>query len=190
MKLDDDQKIIKRVVNGDKKAYEELMKKYNVKIYNYILRMVRNEEIAIELTQDFFLKIYRLINTYNFIYKFSTWSYRICYNLVIDYIRKEKVIITSIEDEKIHNKLIKCENYIKDDACDILEMDELKQEVWKVIEIIPIRYRKLILLRYMHNLKYGEIAEITGLPLGTVKNRIFKAKKILKKEAEENGLFD
>jgi RNA polymerase sigma-70 factor (ECF subfamily) len=190
MKLDDDQKLIKRVVNGEKKAFEELMRKYNKKIYNYILKMIREEEIAVELTQEFFMKIYRLLYTYNFVYKFSTWAYRICYNLVIDHIRKNKIYIASLEKDISVKGMVETENYVKEDGLDALEKEEKKKYIWKSLNCVSEKYRELILLRYINDLKYNEIAEITNLPIGTVKNRIFKAKKLLKMEIEKNGMLN
>ncbi len=190
MKLDEDQKLIKKVIDGEKKAFEELMRKYNKKMYNYVLRMVRDEETAVELTQEFFLKIYKLLYTYNFMYKFSTWAYRICYNLVIDHIRKNKTYVASLEKDISAKGMIETENYTKENSQNILEKEELKEFIWKSLDCVSEKYRELILLRYINGLKYNEIAETTGLPIGTVKNRIFKAKKLLKKEIEKNGMLN
>ena len=101
MILDDDQVLIKKILEGHKSSFEELMKKYNKKIFGFIFRMVRDEEIAIELTQDFFIKIFNVLAKYNFEYKFSTWAYRICYNLVIDYVRKNQTYIDSLDDDSV-----------------------------------------------------------------------------------------
>jgi RNA polymerase sigma-70 factor (ECF subfamily) len=190
MKLDDEQKLVKKILNGNKKSFEELMRKYNLKIYNYILRMVRNEEVAVELTQEFFLKLYRTLSSYNFIFKFSTWSYRICYNMVIDHIRKNKMKISSIEDEIVKTQ-IKKKNLLEsstESGIYTLEKEEISKEIWTAIERIPCKYRELILLRYISGKKYNEIAEITDLPLGTIKNRIFKAKSLLREEMNNNGM--
>ena len=191
MILDDDQVLIKQILEGKKSSFEELMKKYNKKIYNFVYRMVRDEEIAIELTQDFFIKIYNVLAKYNFQYKFSTWAYRICYNLVIDYIRKNKAYIDSLDNGKLSQRQLQnTSNYIFEDGFSKLEREELKTILWNVVDSISIKYRELILLRYLQGLKYDEIAQITELPVGTVKNRIFKAKEILRLEIEKNGLFD
>jgi len=165
------------------------MKKYNRKIYNYIVRMVRNEEVAIELTQDFFIKIYKVIPKYNFEYKFSTWAYRICYNMVIDYVRKNQAQIDSLDNDMISQKqLMLSENYESNDGYSNLAKEEMNQYIWKVVNGIPGKYRELILLRYVQGMKYDDIAEITQLPVGTVKNRIFKAKELLKLEIEKDGM--
>ncbi|MCK5057868.1 MAG: sigma-70 family RNA polymerase sigma factor [Candidatus Aminicenantes bacterium] len=190
MVLDDDQVLIKKILEGKKSSFEELMKKYNKKIFGFIFRMVRDEEIAIELTQDFFIKIFKILAKYNFEYKFSTWAYRICYNLVIDYVRKNQAYIDSLDDDSVSQKqMLKSENYVAEDGFDKLAKEELKEYIWEVVDTIPVKYRELILLRYLQGLKYDEIASITELPVGTVKNRIFKAKEILKTEIENDGMF-
>jgi len=188
--LDDDQVLIKKIRKGNKAAFEELMRKYNRKIFNFVIRMVRNDEVAVELTQDFFIKIYTVIDKYNFEYKFSTWAYRICYNLVIDHIRKNQIQIESLDNDTVSQKeIVSSENYVKDVGFRILSDEEVKTHLWKLVDGIPLKFREVILLRYIQELKYEEIADISGLPVGTVKNRIFKAKEMLKQEIEKDGML-
>lgn len=190
MILDDDQVLIKKILEGQKSSFEELMKKYNKKIFGFIFRMVRDEEIAIELTQDFFIKIFNVLAKYNFEYKFSTWAYRICYNLVIDYVRKNQTYIDSLDDDSVSQKqMLESDNYSGEDGFEKLAKQEVRDYIWKVVDAIPVKYKELILLRYLQGLKYDEIANITELPVGTVKNRIFKAKEILKTEIENDGML-
>jgi RNA polymerase sigma-70 factor (ECF subfamily) len=189
MILDEDQALITKTLTGDKKAFEELMRKYEKKIFSFVIRMVRNEEVAIDLTQDFFIKVFNVLDKYNFEYKFSTWAYRICYNLVIDHIRKNQAQVSSLDDESISAKdMLSSENVNSDDGFKNMSREETRVYVWRLVELIPPKYRELILLRYIQDLKYEEIAEITALPVGTIKNRIFKAKEILKLEMEKDGL--
>jgi len=190
MEWDEDQRLITKMLEGDKSSFEELMRKYNKKIYNFIIRMVRNEESAVELTQDFFIKIYTVIDKYNFEYKFSTWAYRICHNLVIDHIRKNQPQIDSLDDDSVTQKeLSATENIVREDGFKVLADTELRTYIWSTVDRIPVKFRELILLRYIQDLKYEEIAEIMDLPVGTVKNRIFKAKEILRQEIESDGMF-
>ena len=191
MILDDDQVLIKEILEGKKSSFEELMRRYNKKIFNFIYKMVRDEEIAIELTQDFFIKVFLVIGKYNFEYKFSTWIYRICYNLVIDFLRKNKTYIDSIDKNDFSQKqTLKSESCIGEDGFEKLAKAEMKDYVWSLVNNIPYKYRELILLRYLQGLKYDEIAQITELPVGTVKNRIFKAKEILRTEIDKDGVYN
>jgi RNA polymerase sigma-70 factor (ECF subfamily) len=190
MTLDEDQVLIRKTLRGDRKAFEELMRKYDKKIFSFVVRMVRNEDVAVDLTQDFFFKIFTVLEKYNFEYKFSTWAYRICYNLVIDHIRKNQAQVDSLDDENVSTRdLLHSENVSREDGFKALAREETKDYVWRVVDQIPLKFRELILLRYIQDLKYEEIAEITSLPVGTVKNRIFKAKEILKQEMEKDGMF-
>jgi RNA polymerase sigma-70 factor (ECF subfamily) len=190
MILDEDQVLIKKTLKGSKRAFEELMRKYDKKIFSFVVRMVRNEEVAVDLTQDFFIKIFTVMDKYNFEYKFSTWAYRICYNLVIDHIRKNQAQVDSLDDESVSPRdMLGSENVSKDDGFKTLARAETRDYVWRVVDQIPLKFRELILLRYIQDLKYEEIAEITSLPVGTVKNRIFKAKEILKQEMEKDGML-
>jgi len=189
MIVDEDQALIKKTLKGEKKAFEELMRKYEKKIFSFVVRMVRNEEVAIDLTQDFFIKIFTVLDKYNFEYKFSTWAYRICYNLVIDHIRKNQGQVHSLDDDSVSAKeMLSSENVIRHDGFNNLSREETRLYIWRMVENIAPKFRELILLRYVQELKYEEIAEITSLPVGTIKNRIFKAKEILKKEMEKDGL--
>jgi RNA polymerase sigma-70 factor (ECF subfamily) len=189
MLLDEDQALIKKTLRGDRRAFEELMRKYEKKIYSFVVRMVRNEDTAVDLTQDFFFKIFTVLDKYNFEYKFSTWAYRICYNLVIDHIRKNQAAVDSLDDESVTSRdLLESGNVSREDGFKALARAETRDYVWRVVDQIPLKFRELILLRYIQDLKYEEIAEITALPVGTVKNRIFKAKEILKQEMEKDGM--
>jgi RNA polymerase sigma-70 factor (ECF subfamily) len=153
--------------------------------------MVRDEEIAAELVQDFFIKIYTVLHKYNYTYKFSTWAYRICYNLVIDYVRKKQANVDSLDDEYVSQKaLLESDNYVDDCGFETLEQAEIREIVWSSVDRIPLKYRELILLRYLDGLKYEEIAEITDLPVGTIKNRIFKAKELLREEINIHGMSE
>lgn len=189
MSLDDDQVLIEKILAGKRSSFEELMKKHNKRIFGYIYRMVRDEDVAIELTQDFFLKLYHILDKYNFEYKFTTWAYRICYNMVIDHLRKNPAHIESLENESILPKLMESENYVKEDALEDLVKEEIRDYTWSVVDRIPLKFRELILMRYLQELKYDEIADITQLPVGTVKNRLFKAKEMLKMELEKDGVL-
>jgi len=190
MQMDDDQRLIKAILAGSRSSFEELMQMYNKKIFNFILRMVRNQETAVELTQDFFLKIYTNLEKYNFQYKFSTWAYRICYNLVLDHIRKQRGLTCSLDDDSVSpQELVQAEHFTKDSGFSLMAAEEIRLLLWEAVDQLPLKFRELILMRFMQELKYEEIAEITGLPVGTVKNRIFKAKEFLRAEMENHEML-
>jgi len=189
MILDDDQKLIQRILKGERSSFEKLMQKYNKRMFNFVYRMVRDDEVAIELTQDFFIKIYTVLHKYNFQYKFSTWAYRICYNLVIDHVRKHPAYVDSLDRNPLSRKqLARTDQVVREDGFSHLEKKEMHDYVWGVVDRIPEKYRHLILLRYQQGLKYEEIAEVAELPVGTVKNRIFKAKELIRREIAQDEM--
>ncbi len=191
MILDEDQVLIKKILDGKRSAFEELMKKYNKKIYGFIYRMIRNEEVSIELTQDFFVKIYKVLGKYNFEFKFTTWAYRICYNMVIDYIRKNQTHVESLDDDCVTPRhLMESGNYVKEDGFVVMAKEEVSDYIWKMVDRIPLKYREVIWMKYLQGLKYEEISEVTDLPVGTIKNRIFKAREMLKMEMEKDGVLN
>ncbi len=191
MSVDEDQVLVKKILEGKRSSFEELMRRYNGKIYGYIYRMVKEEEVAVELAQDFFIKLYRVMDKYNPEHRFSTWAFRICYNMVIDYIRKhQQYQVDSLDGEAVTaRKMVETDNYVKEDGFDALAQEQFRENLWMLVERIPVKYRELLLLRYHQELKYEEIADMVKLPVGTVKNRLYKAKKYLKKEIEKNGML-
>jgi len=190
MKMDEDQLLIKEILKGKTSSFEALMRKYNKKIFGFVLRMVRDEELSKEITQEFFLKIYSSIEKYNFNYKFTTWAYKICYNLVIDNIRKNKAKVESIHTEVQDFTSFKSDNYVHEDGFKFVSDNETRDYIWQIINELPIKYREVILMRYLKEMSYDEIAEVTDLPLGTVKNRLFKARELLKERIKNEGMLD
>jgi RNA polymerase sigma-70 factor (ECF subfamily) len=85
--------------------------------------------------------------------------------------------------------MLESENVSREDGFRTLARKETRDYVWSIVDRIPLKFRELILLRYIQELKYEEISDITALPVGTVKNRIFKAKEILKREMEKDGML-
>ncbi len=189
MKMDEDKLLIKEILKGKTSSFEALMRKYSKKIFGFVFRMVKNEEKSKEITQDFFLKLYTSLDKFNFEYKFSTWAYKICYNLVIDNIRKDKVKIESIHSETEDFKSFKFDNYVHEDGFDFVSNNETREYLWKIVDELPTNFREVILMRYLKEMSYDEIAEITELPLGTVKNRLFKARELLKERIKNEGLL-
>ena len=180
----DELKVIDRVLKGDVDAFGILVKRYEKQIVNYIFRMIGDYQDALELSQEVFLKAYLALKTYKSEYSFSTWLYKIAKNRTIDFIRKKKLNTVSIEGQGDENSLKPQyeDSGLKPD--EIFERKRRAQVVGKAVEKLPLEYREVIIMYHIDGLKYEEIAEILGLPIGTVKNRIFRARKILKEILE------
>lgn len=182
----EDDKFVKRAIDGDQDAYKQLMDKYQKPLYFHVLKMVRNHEQVEDLVQEAFMKAFNNLNSYNTNYAFSTWLYRITTNHTIDYLRKKKLKTTSINDP-VKTKDGEMEIQISDEA----ETDrniirkERKKIIHDAINDLPKKYRRVIEMRHLQELSYQEIAEQLDLPLGTVKAHIFRAREMLYKELKD-----
>ncbi|MBS0011259.1 MAG: sigma-70 family RNA polymerase sigma factor [Bacteroidales bacterium] len=175
-----DLRLVNRAVEGDEKAFAELMNRYRDSIYYMLLKMVNNPSDADDLTIEAFGKAFKSIHLYTPSYAFSTWLFRIATNNCIDFIRKKKSAPTAIESQQDE----------QDDPASNLQSDspgpeeEMMQKqkikhLTNVVSQLKPKYRQLIELRYYKEYSYEEIANELNLPLGTVKAQIFRAKELL-----------
>ncbi|MEI2759657.1 MAG: sigma-70 family RNA polymerase sigma factor [Bacteroidia bacterium] len=170
------------VDHGNQKAYAELMSRYKDSIYFMLLKMVNNRDDADDLTIEAFGKAFKNIHQYTPDYAFSTWLFKIATNNCIDYIRKKRKQMLSIDKgyENENGEDVALE--IKSDSIGPEEklMKKQKMETMReVVDKLKPRYRTLIELRYFQELSYEEIATNMDLPLGTVKAQLFRAREFL-----------
>lgn len=187
--MDEDQKLIKRTLRGEKEAFEMIIQKYQQPILNYIGRMVTDREHALEFTQEIFIKTYSSLHSYLPTYKFRTWLYKIASNFIIDYWRKKKITTISLDQQNgLNYQTIPFQ--VPDEGSSTgkkYELSELRKKIEKALEKIPDYLRELFVWRHINELSYDEIAEIKGLPVGTVKNRVFQAKEMVRQLLEEKS---
>ena len=182
-----DGELIVDVINGRSDGFEELVRRYQRPITGYVFRMLGNYESSLDVTQEVFIKVYNSLNKYSPEYKFSTWLYRIAHNAAIDHMRRNPVSPQSLEAENSDGTYqIQIESSGPSPEQDH-ERAEWRNEIDSVVKCLPPAYRDLILLRHSRDLSYDEIAEITGLPLGTVKNRLFRAREMMREMFVERG---
>jgi RNA polymerase sigma-70 factor (ECF subfamily) len=184
-----DADLVRRAIRGRGDGFEELVRRYQRPIVSYVYRMTGDYEAALDLTQDVFIKVYGSLARYRPEYKFSTWIYRIAHNTAIDHLRRH-----STRQQELSVKSADGETYERPLASDaptpeqLSERAEMRAEIEDVIDALPPSYRELIVLRHAHDLSYDEIAEVTGLPLGTVKNRIFRAREAMRQPLRDRGI--
>lgn len=184
-----DVELITKAIGGREDGFEELVRRYQRPITAYIYRMLNDYESSLDVTQEVFIKVYNSLERYSSDYKFSTWLYRIAHNAAIDYMRRNSANLQSLETEtadgayqlQIESPLLTPEQE--------RERSEWRSEIEAVVKCLPAVYRELILLRHAQDLSYDEIAEVTNLPLGTVKNRLFRAREMMREIFIERG-FD
>lgn len=175
-----DIELIASAIRGHEDSFEELVRRYQRPITNYVFRMLNNYDASLDVTQEVFIKVYNSLDKYSSEYKFSTWLYRIAHNAAIDYLRRRTNNEQSIESENqngVHQFQIESPHLTPEQEH---ERSEWRTEIEAVVKCLPAAYRELILLRHAQDLSYDEIAEITGLPLGTVKNRLFRAREMMR----------
>ena len=178
-KAQQDLELVERAISGDQSAYATLMDRYRESIYFMMLKMVKNTDDADDLTIEAFGKAFRRLEQYSPSYAFSTWLFKIASNNCIDFIRKKRIKVTSMDsgiqtDDGEHIKID-----AKSNTRDPEETMEHKQKVIMMREVgakLKPRYRILVEKRYFEELSYEEISEELNLPLGTVKAQLFRAR--------------
>src|ERR1051325_10572358 len=183
-----DGELVRAAIAGRDTSFEELVRRYQWAIAAYVYRMIGDYDAALDLTQEVFIKVYNSLSRYRSEFKFSTWIYKIAHNAAIDHLRRhavrEQIISTGIDGERgevtIESRRLTPEQES--------ERKERRTEIESVVQLLQPSYRELIVLRHSHDLSYDEIAEVTGLPLGTVKNRLFRAREAMRDLLLQRGI--
>ena len=181
-RTEDDKALVKNALNGDQQAYGKLMGRYRDSIFFMIQKMVNNRDDAEDLTIEAFGKAFHRLHKYSTDYAFSTWLYRIAINNTIDHVRKKRLNTLSLDEPFSNNEGSQASRDVQSKGLDPEERYIKDQRILmmrKAIERLSAKYRKLIELRYLRELSYGEIAEELGLPLGTVKAQLHRAKDLM-----------
>lgn len=173
--------VIQAVLDGDVNAYEALVKEYEKNVYNLALRMTGNSEDAYDMSQEAFIKAYNSLSAFRGESKFSVWLYRIVSNVCLDFLRsKNRKPTVSLSVENDDGDEVELD--IADESSSpelVLERGLTRDAVRRGLAALPDDHREILLLREIQGLSYDEIAEVLGLEAGTVKSRIFRARKKL-----------
>ena len=174
--------------NGDQAAFASLMERYRESIYFMMMKMVRNSDDADDLTIEAFGKAFSRLDQYSPSFAFSTWLFKIASNNCIDFIRKKRIKLTSMDtgytNEDGESIRIDAKSQTRDPEETIIHNQKVKHMRQLVSKLKP-RYRELIEKRYFEELSYEEIAEELSLPLGTVKAQLFRARDFLAQMMEQ-----
>lgn len=171
--------LIERILAGDTQAFHSLITEYQRLVSHIVFRMVLNETDREDVCQDVFIKVYRNLSKFQFESKVSTWVAKIAYNTCINYLKKKKV---SLFDDFFSSPDESIDNYLRDSdsPVDFAVKEDLSSRLQNEINNLPPQFRTIITLYHLDEMRYGEIAEIMGLPEGTVKSYLFRARKRLK----------
>lgn len=178
--LNDDE-LVGRILAGEEDLFELLVRRYQARVLAHVARMVGNRDDALDLSQEIFLKVFGALDRYNPAYKFSTWLFRIAGNAAIDHLRKRRPRTVPLEIQDSDGKMSSVE-YKSHDLDPYGELRNLERggAIARAISALPAEFRELITLRHFGGLSYEEIADFKQMPLGTVKNKLFRARAVLK----------
>lgn len=183
--LDNTAELVSRSQAGDIDAFEELIAKYQSKIFNIAYRLAGNPHDASDLAQEALIKIYRSIGSFRGEAAFSTWAYHIMTNVYRDYLRKKNRRAEDFLDNPIDTGESEMQREVADSTYDpelLYENTELGQYLQALINSMNDEYKIVIVLREQMGYSYEEIAQQLELPLGTVKSRINRARQYLQKK--------
>jgi len=178
----DDRSLVGRILGGERDLFTVLMSRYEKRIINYVYRITHRYEEAHDLAQEIFVKVYLALDRYDPKYQFSTWLFRIAQNSAIDALRKKSIAEVPLArpaEEESNGK----EREFADGGVSpyrALKNKQLSSAIDEAVGKLPPDYRELIQLRHFAELSYEEIASMKKLPLGTVKNKLFRARNLLK----------
>jgi RNA polymerase sigma-70 factor (ECF subfamily) len=179
----DDIDLVRRILAGEEVLFEILVRRYQTRVVAHVTRMVGSRDDAFDLSQEIFLKVFQALDRYNPEFKFSTWLFRIAGNAAIDHLRKRRprTVPLEIPDAESRSGVSAIEHESRGlDPYGDLRNVERGEAISRAIADLPTEFRELITLRHFGGLSYEEIARVKNMPLGTVKNKLFRARVVLK----------
>ncbi len=186
-----DRDLVRLCLRQDERAARELVERFERPVFSLVYRMVRDRELAEDLTQEVFVRTFNNLQRYDRSYKFSSWLFKIAYNLTVDHLRKKQVKTISmhgspdaVTPERQEATSLSLES--DEESPDaMVEARELAGYLEDAIAALRPEYRTAILLRHVEGRPYEEISDIMGVPLGTVKTYIFRARRELRDLLED-----
>ncbi len=171
-----DQELISRILQGNLNAFKLLVKQYEKLVRHMVGRIINQEEDREDICQEVFIKVYKNLSGFQQQSKLSTWIARIAYSTAINYLRKEspkRNLTDDISDFENHHHTL-------DTPEALLDKKDLAAYVQQALNKLPVNYRTVLTLYHLNEFSYQEIEEITGMPEGTVKSYLYRARKLLK----------
>ncbi len=184
-----DEERIRRAAKGDHAAFAELVQAYQKPVYNLALRMAGDPEDALDLSQEAFLRAWRGIKDYRFDAAFSTWLYRLTGNVCIDFLRrrkKERTVPLTFPSEDGEEQALELPDPGPDTEARMLERLD-REAVATALSRLEPEHRMALTLRVVDGLRYAEIAAALGVPEGTVKSRIARARQRMRAMLQDHG---
>jgi RNA polymerase sigma-70 factor (ECF subfamily) len=186
----EDKAVVEAVLGGDRELFGKIVKRYEGRLVNFLNRLLGDYEEAHDVAQEVFIKVFQALDRYDPSYRFSTWLFRVAQNAAIDRLRKRRLQLVSMQVPEKGSDGQREWEFPADqpDGYDHTRQGERRAAIRQAVEALPWEYRELILLRHYAELAYAEIAELKKMPLGTVKNKLFRARRLLAEQLDEEWL--
>ena len=182
---EEEREIIRRVQQGDRAAFEQLVAAYEQKAYYTALQFVNNPEDAKDLSQDCFVKAYKAIKTFDINSPFFPWFYKIIKNHCLNFLKKNQRVRSDYMSQMEEDNHQQFEDSRQPTPSDWFVNDDVRHKLWQAIERLKPDFREIIVMKHFHNLSYKEIAVALQIPIGTVMSRLFNARQELREKYEE-----
>ena len=184
-----DEQLVAAYANGNNEAFDALLNRHQTQVFSYIMRIVRNRDLANDIFQDTFVKAITTIRQgrYTDAGKFGAWVNRIAHNLVIDFYRQEKSENTTSTDEgemDILNRADLSEGTVED----VIVNEQIRKDVRRIIRELPKTQRDVLVMRYYRNLSFKQIADMTGVSINTALGRMRYALINMRRIAKERNI--
>jgi RNA polymerase sigma-70 factor, ECF subfamily len=184
-----DAELVTSTLRGSQDAFRELVVRFERPVYSLVQRMVQNPATAEDLAQEVFLKAYRRLDTYNAQWKFSSWLFKIAHNTAIDHLRRGVPETVPLESEGEDRGVLSA--VLADEASESPHAAAERRDLGRSLELalahLRPEYRVAVVMFYAQGASYQEICEVTGLPLGTVKTNLHRARKELAQAMKSLG---
>ena len=174
-----EKEVVTRILKGDMRAFELLVKQYERLVFHVTSRLIKDEDDIADICQEVFIKVHKGLFRFNFQSKLSTWVAQVTYFTAINYLKKYKNKQVDSYPDDIENY-----HFTNDNPEQLLTKKEVANYVEQLILQLPETYRTVITLYHLNEFSLEEIGEITGMPEGTIKSYLFRARKLLKEKVE------
>lgn len=174
----DSKELIGRILGGERQLFRRIVSEHEKLVWHVVSRMIRSDDDRRDICQDVFMKVYQNLGSFQHESKLSSWIGRIAYNTCLHFVEKKReVLLDDLVEEGQDSADLMEDSAVRDD----LVLREIQgQRLRDEVAGLPARYRLIVTLYHLDQLTYDEIAEVTGMPAGTVKSHLFRARQILR----------
>lgn len=175
-----DTELVQQILNGNEHAFRYLVAKHQRLVAHVVGRIVQQQEDLEDICQEVFMKVFKQLKKFRGDARLSTWIAKIAYNTSITHLRRRNKEVVSYDDQPLLVNLKQDENLNQA----VVERNEIKKILMDCIEKLPVHYRTVITLFHLEEFSYREMEEITGMPEGTIKSYLNRARKLLKEQLD------